>query len=128
MRALPVAACLLGILASLSPWAAHALGLWPHGQHSDLWIALGVFAVAAALPSVLAARPARIARGVLGLGAVGVAAVNLPGVVERAADAGEPGVDGFLGEAAVGWSIAYSVVALAGLLLLVSAVTRRPMD
>ncbi len=122
MRALPAAACLLGILASLAPWAAHTLDLWPHRQHSDLWIALGVFVVAAAAPSVLASRATRIAHGLLGLAAVGIAAVNLPDVVERTAHAGEPGVAGFLGEAAVGWSIAYGVVALAGLLLVASAV------
>lgn len=107
----------LGGMAALAPWLAHAVDLSPHRTHSDLWFALGGFVLAYFASGIGRPGPRAAAWIVLGSGECLVTLVNMPRLTEAARRAGEPGVAGFLGEAAVQRLWAYGIVALAGLAL-----------
>lgn len=103
----------VGLLAGLGSWVAHALGLSPHRSHSDLWFAVGVFAVGLLTDGWSAGRRQGALRMLFGLLAMGVTAANLPRLVQTTQRTGAVGE--LLAEGARQWLVAYAVVALAGL-------------
>ncbi|QDV09934.1 hypothetical protein Poly30_54950 [Planctomycetes bacterium Poly30] len=125
MKVLARATWLLGATACLLPWAAHAMGRSPHRQHSDLWIALGLFVLGLTLELLLGHGPRRFARAVLGLLAISIAAANVTTLRESAAHAGQPGVKGFLGDADLQRLAVYAAVSMAGLVLMIVATLDR---
>ena len=111
----------LGTLACVLPPLAKELDWTPHGPHSDLWFALGVFVVGWFLEFGGGGRARLGGRAVVGLLAIAIAGISIPDFLERMQSAGEPGVDGYLADAARQSLFAYVVVANAGLFLLVTA-------